>query len=293
VSTTQHMIGLARGWAAAASCAAMTFCMATAMLVQHAQSQPRQRIAKDEVGWVYSRARFAQEFRRFTASQGMYVQPAGVDLHPVASDTLVPWIMSLASTTTESPASPWAGEVTSWRVIAPSERLKHQGLFGSTRMAYVGNDTFMQVDTTATPHIRAKMQSTFGAPTETIVEVHNTADPGENIQFEYWFIVNDSIPVTVMDSYGPFDHGIVLSGDHRFRDQLFNLRQSLLGRMMREAPFGVYTDYFYDRVDSRWYRTGYDGAIFFVKPMSPPDLSHGRPKVAASQTGAQPQSDGN
>ncbi len=241
-------------------------------------AQQKTRIAKDEVGWIYSRARFAKEFRELLAREGSYVAPAPLDLHPVPSDTLEPWIWALMATAASMrPESPWRGEAQTWRVIAPGERLKHQGKFNPARMAYVGNDHFTAVDTTVTPRIRAKLQSAFGAPTKTIVESRPVAASSEYIQFEYWIIVNDSIPVIVMDARGPFDHGVVLAGDFRFRDHLYSLRQSLLGRILLEAPYGVFTDYFYDEAASQWYRTGYDGIAFFTQPIRPPDLARGRP----------------
>lgn len=247
-----------------------------------ATAQDRARIAKDEIGWIYAQARFQSEFRRFEAREGALVVPASLDRHAVASDTLSAWIMAQAAKALPpAPEPPWTGEVHSWALVKRTQRLRHRQMFEETRMAYVGNDQFTALDTTATPRLRAKMQSAFGDPTQTIVEVLRGADPMEYIQFEYWFVVNDSIPVVVMDAHGPHDHGVVLAGDHRFRELLPMLRQSLLGRALREAPYGAYVDYFYDELTESWLRTGYDGAGFFVETISPPDLVRGRPRLAA------------
>ncbi len=247
-----------------------------------AAGQQHARIAKDEIGWVYSRARFAKEFREFVTRGGALVPPATLDRQEVPSDTLSAWIMALAAKAFPPiPEPPWAGEVKSWVLIDPTERLRYQGMFNGTKMAYIGNDHFTALDTTATPRIRAKMQSAFGAPTETIVEARTAGQQAEFVQFEYWFVVNDTIPVIVMDARGPLDHGIVLAGDHRFREQLYAVRQSLLGRVIREAPYGAFVDYFYDDVEERWYRTGYDGSGFIVEPIRQPNLARGRPVFAA------------
>ena len=245
--------------------------------------QPR-RITKDEVGWIYARARFTKEFRQFIAREGVLVTPAALDRHEVPSDTLPTWIMALAARGLPALADPpWAGEVHSWELITSSGRHKQWSLFGATKMAYVGNDHFTAMDTMATPQIRAKMQSAFGEPTLTIVEAIAEPSPAEYIQFEYWFVVNDSIPVIVMDAHGPYDHGIVLAGDYRYREYLYVLRQSLLGRVMREEPYEAYVDYFYEDIKDQWYRTGYDGMDFFVQPVGQLDLAYGRPTLSEKE----------
>ncbi len=263
----------------------MSFMASLLLFAGHAASaagEQRAQIAKDEIGWIYSRARFAKEIREFVGREGALVAPAALDRQMVPSDTLSAWIMALAAKALPPPPEPpWAGEVKSWVLIDPTERLKYQGLFSGTKMAYIGNDHFTALDTTATPRVRAKMQSAFGVPTETIVEARVAGQQAEFIQFEYWFVVNDTIPVIVMDARGPLDHGIVLAGDHRFREHLYAVRQSLLGRVVREAPYGAFVDYFYDDVEERWYRTGYDGTNFIFEPIRQPNLARGRPELLA------------
>ncbi len=230
---------------------------------------------------MYSRARFALEFRRFVAREGAMVLPAPLDHIAVPSDTFGAWVLAQMPQAASKvpPLEPWAGQVHSWQLIGSKERLKHQALFSNANMAYVGNDYLTPIDTTVTPRIRSRMQSAFGAPTKTVVESAVAGQHGESMQFEYWFIVNDSIPVIVMDANGPHDHGVVLASDHQYREQLYVLRQSLLGRVVREAPYEPFVDYFFDQVVDRWYRTGYDGEAFFAEPIPRPDLAHGRPKL--------------
>jgi len=250
-----------------------------AVLLQPARVDAQStRISRDEVGGIYLRARFALEFQRILDREGRTVLPSGLEHLEVPSDTLVDWILAQsAKTSVLPPVEPWTGEVNTWKVIPPNERLRYHTLFKDTKMAYVGNDYFTALDTTDTPQIRARMQRAFGAPTETIVESLLAAERDEFIQFQYWFLVNDSIPVIVMDAHGPFDRGIVLAGDQRFREYLYNVRQSLLGPTMRNEPYGIYVDYFYNRVTARWYRTGYDGEKFFIEHIRQPELAWGRP----------------
>jgi len=254
--------------------------LAVLMQPVHVDAQS-EHISRDEVGGIYSRARFALEFQRILDREGRTVFPAGLEHLAVPSDTLVRWILAQSAKMSPTPpAEPWTGEVHAWRLISPNERLRYRALFKDTKMAYVGNDYFTALDTTDTPQIRARMQHAFGAPTETIVESPLVVERNEFIQFEYWFLVNDSIPVIVMDAHGPFDRGIVLAGDHRFRESLYNMRQSLLGPVMRKEPYGVYVDYFYNRVTARWYRTGYDGEEFFLEQIRQPELARGRPVLS-------------
>ena len=138
------------------------------------------------------------------------------------------------------------------------------------------------LDTVETKEIRARMQSRFGPPTRTLVELDYSRGlrREEYIQFEYWFILNDSIPMMVMDVNGPFEQGIVVAGDHRYRNILYTMRQSFLGRMMHEETLAPYVDYYYNYASRRWYRTGYDGQQFFTDPIGQPNLARGRPQLA-------------
>ena len=208
------------------------------------------------------------------------VLPREFEHVPVASDTFALWVLKQISRgLPPEPPKPWAGEVSSWTLIPPDRRLKNRNFFKNTKMAYVGNDHFTSLDTTSTPKIRALMQQAFGAPTETIVETSLSPSVEEYIQFEYWFVVNDSIPVIVMDPNGPLDRGIVLAGGNHWRDYLYNVRQSLLGPMMHEGDYGVYVDYYYDPVTRVWYRTGFDGTRFFNERIQRPNMVRGRPEL--------------
>ena len=62
------------------------------------------------------------------------------------------------------------------------------------------------VDQLPTSEIRSRLQAVFGDPTVTLddfIGMENVR-PGNSVQFEYWFVVNDSIPMIVLDIDGPF-----------------------------------------------------------------------------------------
>jgi hypothetical protein len=68
------------------------------------------------------------------------------------------------------------------------------------------------LDSIATPRWRALLNGLFGAPTRNAAAAEQEGYAGsEYVQFEYWFVVNDSIPVLVLDRDGPFGHGLLVA----------------------------------------------------------------------------------
>jgi hypothetical protein len=105
------------------------------------------------------------------------------------------------------------------------------------------------------------------------------------VQFAYWFVVNDSIPVRVTDANGPSARGLIVSTDRAYRDRLRALRRALLDPLRRKerAP---YVDYYYEDETRRWYRVGFDGTSFFREQITRRDIVRGRrPRLETEQTG--------
>ncbi|MDQ7040562.1 MAG: hypothetical protein Q9M35_06440 [Rhodothermus sp.] len=172
--------------------------------------------------------------------------------------------------------------LTSWRVVRRFEQRWFQRRFGQAGWAYLGSNRWTPLDTLRTAELRARLQAHFGDPTRTLAEVdlHQRRPREEYIQFEYWLILNDSIPFRIMDVNGPFERGIVVASAPRYRDQLWIMRQTLLGRLItnpRRAPF---VDYYYQRETDTWYLTGFDGQQFFLKPIRRPYVLPGRPRLS-------------
>lgn len=238
-----------------------------------------------ELASIYRAAQFQLEFRALLPETGERVTPRPVEPLATRADTLGSWILRQAFDYTEPSAPPLPpGHVSSWRVIPREERLAQQKAFGDRKWAFLGTNYFTLLDTTRTMEIRARMEHRFGAPTKTVVEIdyRRNLRSEDYIQFEYWFVLNDSIPLIVMDVNGPFDRGVIVATDHGSRDILYPLRQSFLSGMMRDEPFAVYTDYYYNTVTEQWYRVGYDGQAFFNRPIRAPNLSAGRPQPISS-----------
>jgi hypothetical protein len=253
-------------------------------MVAPAGAQEAPYVSRQELPRIYRAARFQKQYSAML--EGVRMKAAPLPPEPVVSgaDTVGLWIARQAYNYVPpqivvKPTS----QVTSWEVVKRIERYKYKPQFDVVKWAYLGNNYFTPLDTVHTKEIRARMQSRFGAPTKTLVELDYSRPlhQEEYIQFEYWFILNDSIPMLVMDVNGPFERGIVVAGDHRYRNILYTMRQSFLVKMMWEEEMAPYVDYYFNYVTRRWYRTGYDGQQFFTEPIGEPNLARGRPQLAS------------
>ncbi len=246
-----------------------------------AQNLPH--VTRKDLPNVYREARFKKQFDKILSTAEMRMTPLPPDHIASPADTVGLWIARQAfNYVPPKKEVKFTARVSSWQVIKRIERHTYKRQFSKVKWAYLGNNYFSPLDTVRTMEIRARMQSRFGPPTRTLVELDYSRRlrREEYIQFEYWFILNDSIPMIVMDVNGPFERGIVVACDHRYRRILFNMRQSFLGRMMRQEKLAPYVDYYYNYASRRWYRTGYDGQQFFTDPIGQPNLARGRPQLA-------------
>src|SRR5690606_26124355 len=116
-----------------------------------------------------------------------------------------------------------------------------------------------------------RLQTRFGAPTRTLADLDiDGLRADDHIQFEYRFVVNDTLPLVVLDTGGPFERGVVVASDSRYRDHLFALRQALLDALHLASGPAPYADYFFNAREQAWYRTGYDGTGYFARRISRP-----------------------
>lgn len=164
------------------------------------------------------------------------------------------------------------------RAVHPLERGWFKDEYGDTDWSFLGASTHLTFfDTTYTRELRARFQAQFGDPTQTLADLPDTSRIGE-AQFEYWFVVNDSIPVRVTDANGPRDRGLIVATDRRLRGRLPELRAALL-QPLRQPERAPYVDYYYDTTedeDRRWYRAGFDGQSFFLNRIPRSDIMTGR-----------------
>jgi hypothetical protein len=119
--------------------------------------------------------------------------------------------------------------------------------------------------------IRARLQSAYGDPTKTIETVMGDGEfrAGKAIQFEYWFVVNGSIPMMVLDLDGPFADGLVYVGASRYIDLMPEVKRTLT-RTVTEAEPKEYTDYFFSPEREQWYKVSYKDGDYTKEEIDKP-----------------------
>ncbi|MDX1530775.1 MAG: hypothetical protein R3362_04550 [Rhodothermales bacterium] len=121
------------------------------------------------------------------------------------------------------------------------------------------------LDTIPTPELRARLNGFYGAPTRSPLARAEVGYTGSTfVQFEYWFVVNDSIPFVVMDVDGPFGRGLVLAGALRDKAVHAQLKRDLTRRLIERPRPMAYVDYYQSQERDQWYRTGFDGEEFYT-----------------------------
>ncbi|MEL7833878.1 hypothetical protein [Fodinibius sp. Rm-B-1B1-1] len=143
--------------------------------------------------------------------------------------------------------------------------LTGQGLYEDTKL-----------DDKQTNEIRARLQAEFGAPTQTLKDLLNQPNfrPGKAIQFEYWFMVNDSIPLIVLDWNGPFGSGLTYGGASKYIDLMPQIKREFVQKLLAVEDFGEYEDYFYSPEKEQWYSVSYkDGKFKNTEIDSPEGMS--------------------
>lgn len=232
----------------------------------------------------YQQAIAQERVRRFLreTKDGFPGRPAR--LLPTAADTLGPWLAARTPGVTyeEEAEGPAPLVVEAVRHIRHFEYSWFEQAYGNSSwsyLGYMGSQGLAQLDTTQTPHLRARLQAHFGDPTVTMAELGRQRASGEpSPQFVYALVVNDSMAVQIRDVNGPEDRGLILMAESRWRDRLPELREALLEPLLEVEP-APYVDYYFDREFNHWQHTGYDGSAYFIERIRPPNLRRGRPQL--------------
>lgn len=238
----------------------------------------------------YKAAYFKKQTERIFQQYGLRVQPRPMAHVPSDADTVRAWIAQFNPDVMPIEASvvlpPPRFDVVSWKLVRKLERPWFEREFSRTRWAYVGSNRITTLDTLFTRELRARLEARFGAPTMTLTEVDFREDlrREEYIEFEYWFVLNDSIPLKVMDVNGPFERGLVVAGDQRYRDLLHDIKYAFLTDVAQSAEQAPYVDYYYNVDRGAWYRTGFDGQRYFLTQIARPNLARGRPYLPSDRS---------
>lgn len=235
----------------------------------------------------FKNARLRRMAAELANNTGLRLAPRPPSNLATRGDTLAAWMESRhpdygVSEVSDEPPPP-DFQIESVRVFRRLERPVFHSRYGDTRWAFMQGRRRAEIDTTRTSDIRSRLQAHFGAPTYTVAEMDSVERhlAEEIIQFEYWMVVNDTIPIMILDVDGPLGRGVVVASDAAFRDDLDGLRFALLSPLFREERRAPYIDYFYLPYAASWYVSGFDGATFFHQRIARPNLALGRPSMDA------------
>jgi hypothetical protein len=161
-----------------------------------------------------------------------------------------------------------------WAKTAPDEQGAFLALYRETFWRSSDPAASNPIDTTSTTALRGRLQAVFGDPTRNADALRQVGYAGsETVQFEYWFVVNDSIPVLVMDIDGPFGRGLLLAGDEADAAVLPHLKADLAVRLTDAVGPDPWVDYYRSYERGQWFRTGYNGETLFTVEIRPPAWS--------------------
>lgn len=137
-----------------------------------------------------------------------------------------------------------------------------RGLYGKTK-----------IDDRQTNELRARLQAAFGDPTQKLKDLIDQKDfrPAKAIEFEYWFTVDDSIPLMVLDIDGPFGKGLTYGGASRYIDLMPQIKRAFSKKLMSLDSLGDYQDYFYSPERKQWFDVAYKGGRYKTKKIDSPD----------------------
>jgi len=178
--------------------------------------------------------------------------------------------------------------------VPPSGRLAFRNRFRHTRWAYAGTTYRTPIDTSRTWRLRAALEGRYGPPTQTLSDLGADVrlGPGTAFMFEYWFVVNDSIPLLVTDAGSPTDRGLVIGTDGERRVPGALLRD-LIFAALPDEPLRPFVDYRFEPEERTWEVVGYDGFRLVRRTISRPDFRlEGRPRLdalAAPARGTRPR----
>lgn len=154
-----------------------------------------------------------------------------------------------------------------------SERAAFQQRFADISWTGQGLYNPTTIDRIPTVELRSRLQAVFGEPTQTINELinNNNFRPGKAVQFEYWFIIDEEIPLMILDLDGPFENGLVYVGASRYIDLMPQVKRTLNRMLMDESnELAPFSDYFYSPEREQWYLVEYRNGEFIRENIERP-----------------------
>ncbi len=160
--------------------------------------------------------------------------------------------------------------------VGHADRAKFQSRFRNIKWTGQGLYQKTTIDHVPTIELRARLQALYGDPTQTLPDMVGKKNfrPGMFVEFEYWFVVNDSIPMMVLDVDGPFGTGLVYAGASRYIDLMPGVKRTLSKKLMEVQDLGEFKDYFYSPEREKWFLVEYRNGKFSHKEISQPAGLH-------------------
>lgn len=163
-------------------------------------------------------------------------------------------------------------EAPEFEKVTNSERAEFQERFKDINWSGRGLYEETTLDNRQANELRARLQAAFGDPTQTLEDLIDQPDfrPGKAIQFEYWFIVDDKIPMMVLDWDGPFGSGLTFAGASKYIDLMPQIKRSFSQKLMSVEELGNYQDYFYSPEREQWFKVSYKDGKYQTKEIDSP-----------------------
>jgi hypothetical protein len=148
--------------------------------------------------------------------------------------------------------------------ISHSDRAAFKKRFKNIKWTGQGLYKETTIDHIPTSELRARLQKVFGKPTQKVGDLIHKKNfrPAEYIEFEYWFTVNDSIPMMILDVDGPFSKGLTYVGASRYIDLMPEVKRTFSKMLMNIKQLAPYKDYFYSPERDKWYLVQYKNGKF-------------------------------
>lgn len=158
-----------------------------------------------------------------------------------------------------------------WRKTAPDEQNSFLEEYRETYWRAATMVMSSPIDTMNTLELRGRLTQLFGTPTRNAAAAAQERYSGsEFVQFEYWLVVNDSIPLLILDSQGPFGRGLLIAGESDHSEYMQTIKSDLERRLLAAPPTVPFVDYYHDYEQKAWFKAGYDGTAFFTEPIRTP-----------------------
>lgn len=159
-----------------------------------------------------------------------------------------------------------------FKKVPTAERAAFRRDFSRTQWTGAGFEASTVLDRIPTSEIRARLQKVFGDPTQKLRHLveQDGFRPGQYIQFEYWFVIDDTMPLMILDIDGPFGNGLVFAADSRFVDLMPEVKRTLTRKLMQIEELGEYEDHYFELDTRQWYLVSYSNGTFSSEKVNRP-----------------------